>query len=82
MNKILITIYVITLDEEFDLLLPIGIPMKEAINLIQESIYDLSNGNYQKQEAINLYNSDGLLINQNNIVRLSGLKNGTKVILA
>ena len=82
MNKILITIYVITLDEEFDLLLPIGIPMKQAINLIQESIYDLSNGNYQKQEAINLYNSDGLLINQNNIVRLSGLKNGTKVILA
>ena len=48
---------------------------------LQESLIDLSNGNYIKKEIITLYNIDGLIINQNNIVKCSGLKNGSRILL-
>ncbi len=81
MNKILVTIYVLTLNEEFDVFLPIGLNTKEAIDYIQDSLCELSNNNYIKQDNVNLYTANGLVINQNNIVKFSGLKNGIKVLL-
>lgn len=81
MNKILVTIYVLTLNEEFDVFLPIGLNTKEAIDSVQDSLCELSNNNYIKQENVNLYTAEGLVINQNNIVKFSGLKNGIKVLL-
>lgn len=79
MNKILVTIYVVSIDEEYDLLLPIGKKIKDIIGPIQDSIVDLSNGNFQKKDNILLYTSEGLIVNQNNIVKYSGLKNGCKL---
>lgn len=81
MNKILVTIYVVSLNEEFDLFLPIGLKTSEAIDIIQDSLYELSNNNYQKKETADLYTADGRVINKNNIVKLSGLKNGSKLLL-
>ena len=81
MNKILVTIYVITLNEEFDILLPIGLKTREAIDAVQDSLCELSNNNYVKQDNVNLYTAEGLVINQNNTVKFSGLKNGIKVLL-
>lgn len=81
MNKILVTIYVVSIDEEFDLLLPIGKRIKEIIESIQDSIVDLSNNNFIKKQNVILYNNEGLIINQNNIVKYSGLKNGCKLVL-
>lgn len=81
MNKILVTIYVLTLNEEFDVFLPIGLNTKEAIDSVQDSLCELSNNNYIKQDNVNLYTAEGLVINQNNIVKFSGLKNGIKVLL-
>ena len=34
-----------------------------------------------KKENVDLYTSTGLLINKNNIVKFSGLKNGMKLLL-
>ncbi len=81
MNKILITVYAVTLNEEFDIFLPISIKTQEAIDIVQDSLCELSNNNYQKKEDVNLYTSDGFVINKNNIVKYSGLKNGIKVLL-
>ena len=81
MNKILVTIYVLTLNEEFDVFLPIGLNTKEAIDSVQDSLCELSNNNYIKQDNVNVYTAEGLVINQNNIVKFSGLKNGIKVLL-
>lgn len=81
MNKILITIFVVSLNEEFDLLLPIGLKTSDAIEVIQDSLGELSNGNYQKKEEVDLYTADGLIINKNNIVKFSGIKNGSKLLL-
>lgn len=81
MNKILVTIYIISIDESYDLFLPVNKKVIELLNLIQDSLIDLSNGNYQKKENILLYNEDGLIINPNNYVKYSGLKNGSKLLI-
>lgn len=81
MNKILVTIYVVSIDEEFDLLLPIGKKISELLDSIQDSIYDLSNGIFIKKSNILLYDHNGLIINPNNVVKYSGLKNGCKLCL-
>lgn len=81
MNKILVTIYVISIDEEFDLFLPVGLKVLDALDIIQDSIVELSNNNYTKRENVNLYTFDGFAINNNNVVKSSGIKNGMKLLL-
>lgn len=82
MNKILVTIYVLALNKSFDLFLPSTMLMSEAITLIQSTIKEISEGVYEINPSPILYNEfDGKLINLNNIVKLSGLKNGCKVLL-
>ncbi len=81
MNKILVTIYVISIDEEFDLFLPISKSLSEILESIQDSLVELSNHNYVKKSSVLLYNTDGLLINQNNVIKYSGLKNGARILM-
>lgn len=81
MSEILITIYVLSLNQEFDLFLPIGMKLSETMDLIQNTIYDLSLGNYEKVESPTLFKEDGTIINCNNIVKYSGLKNGCKILM-
>ena len=81
MKEILVTIYVLSLQEEFDIFIPIKFNVNEAIDLIQDSIVNLSNGNYQKVENPLLYEESGKVINGNNAVKYSGLKNGCTVLL-
>lgn len=81
MNKIVVTIYVLTLDYQYDLLLPINVVVREALELIQNSIVDLFGDDYIINENAVLYNENGDLINLNNIVKFSGIKNGSKLML-
>lgn len=82
MNKILISIYVLTIEEEYDLFIPINENMKNVLNLIQQTIAELSGGYYIVNQNAFLYNGiDGKIINNNNIVKFSGLKNGSRVLL-
>ena len=81
MNKILVTIYVLSLDESYDILLPINLKMTEVLELIQNTLVELSNGNYVKHDNVILMNSESKIINNKNMVRLSGLTNGCKIVL-
>ncbi len=82
MNEILVTVYVLGLGEEYDIFLPIGMKMSDCLELIQDTIRELSEDNYQVHEDAKLYSSnEGRLINMNNVVKFSGLKNGCKVLL-
>lgn len=81
MKKILVTIYVLSLQQEFDVFIPIAMNMKDAILLIQDSIVKLSNENYQKKDNVMLFDEDGKIINLNNKAKFSGLNNGSKVVL-
>lgn len=81
MDKVLVTIYVLSIDEQFDIFLPIGKKIEYLLDYIQDSIVDLSNNNYIKKESVLLYLSNGLIINPNNVVKYSGIKNGSKLCL-
>ncbi len=82
MEKILVSFYVLAIEEEFDMFLPIGMKMSEVLKNIQQSIQELSEGNYEINQNPLLYNDlDGTLINTNNIVKFSGLKNGSRVLM-
>ena len=81
MKEILVTIYVLSLQEEFDIFIPIKFNVKEALDLIQDTLVNLSNGNYEKVDNPLLYDENGKVINSNNAVKYSGLKNGCTVLL-
>jgi hypothetical protein len=81
MNKLLLTIYVFSLDESYDILLPVNLKMTEALDLIQNTLVELSGNNYVKHSDVILMNSESRIINSKNVVRLSGLTNGCKLIL-
>lgn len=81
MDKILVTVHVPYIEEQYDFLVPINIKASVAFTLIQKSICDY-NDNYVFKENVNAFDSyEGKLINQNNIVKFSGLKNGSHVML-
>ena len=42
MNKILISVYVLTIEEEYDMFIPINENMKNVLNLIQQTVNELS----------------------------------------
>ena len=81
MNKILITIYVLKIEKQFDLMIPINLSVKEAIDLIQDAIVELSANSYKKNMDAIIYDEDGKNIDLENIVKFSGLKNGSQVLL-
>ena len=81
MKEILVTIYVLSLQQEFDVFIPIKLEMKEALDLIQNTIVDLSNENYEKKDNVVLFSDSGKIINSNNPVNYSGLTNGCKVVM-
>ncbi len=82
MDKILVSVYALAIDEEYDMFIPINEKVSNIIELIQNTIKELSGNYYQVNPKAFLYNSiDGAIINNNNIVKLSGLKNGARLLL-
>ena len=82
MDKILVTVYAATIDESYDIFIPINIKVKTATELIQRVINNLSDETYLINENALLYDAvTGYIINTNNIVKDSGIKNGCKLLL-
>ena len=82
MNKILITVFVPKIEEHFDLKIPINSEVKELVILLQQSIRELTGDVYVVDPNALLYDKiTGKVINYNNIVKYSGLKNGSSVML-
>ena len=83
MKRILISILVLSIEEEYDIFIPIDMKFNQVINLIQKSIYELSEERYtiKKDNEVILFNEDGYIINTNNVVKFSGVKNGSKLVL-
>ena len=81
MKKVLVSIYVLKLDKTYDLKLPINLPMADVLQLIQTAIKEMNDA-YEINNKAKLYESiTGNLINLNNIVKYSGIKNGEKLML-
>ena len=82
MKKVYINLLVPSLDRNFDMEIPINLEMKYVVDELQKSLQEQTEGCYVIKENIKLYDkSTGGLINQNNIVKYSGLKNGASIML-
>ena len=81
MKEIVVTIYVLSLQEEYDLFIPISLKLCDILDSIQDSIVEMSQGNYEKKERVFLYDEAGKVINDNNPIKYSGLKNGSRVLM-
>ena len=82
MDKILISVYVLTIGEEYDMFIPINENVSVVIDLIQNTVKELSGNYYQINTKALLFNGiDGNVINSNNIVKFSGLTNGARLLL-
>ncbi len=81
-NKVLVKLIIPEIDQEYDVVLPINKKIGNIINLLNESIDELSSGELVKSKSNKLYNaitnekypSDILLANTN-------IRNGTILIL-
>lgn len=81
MEKILVSVHVPYIEKEFDFLVPVNINTKDIVEMMQKVIYD-SDEHYFIRDEVSLFDSmEGKLINQNNIVKFSGLKNGSHIML-
>ncbi len=82
MDKLLISIFVPVIDRTYSIEIPINIETNTMVNLVQKMIVELSGGAYKMNENAKLYDkATGLLINQNNLVKFSGLGNGSYLML-
>lgn len=82
MNKIIINVFVPLIADSFDIKIPINLDMVTVLELIQDSIVELTDNQYISNPNAKLYDKNtACLINTNNIVKFSGLKNGASVML-
>lgn len=80
-NKILIQICLPLLEEEYDVFIPINKRIGTVKQLFEKSISE-SNSNYRIRENTNFYSADtGKTLDVQLLVKDSGLKNGSRVIL-
>ena len=81
MEKIVVTVHVPTIQKQYDFFLPINVSAQKVFENIQDLICDVNN-NYVKKEKLVVFDSlNGQLINLNNIIKFSGLQNGSHVLI-
>lgn len=81
MNKILITVVVPTIEEKYDIYIPVSKSIKVTKNLLVKTINELSEGHFPMREKCELLSSEGRIFDDNLIIKECGLKNGDKIVL-
>lgn len=82
MNKVLVTVYVPLIEQEYNLFIPVNRKIGLVKKILVNSIVELSDGDYIIENEISLYNK---MTNQEYkddiFVIESDIRNGTKLIL-
>ena len=77
-NKLLVDLYVLALDKHFEIFIPVDEKVGNIVKLLDKSLLSIfSNG--KNFSLLNLYS--GNVYKNNDIVRNTDIKNGTKLIL-
>ncbi|MBQ2872658.1 MAG: hypothetical protein IJE89_01500 [Bacilli bacterium] len=77
-NKLLVELYILSLDKKFEVFVPINDKIGNISNLLSKNFQTLFNEK-ENYVFLNLYN--GKVYNNNEIVRNTDIKNGTKLLL-
>lgn len=82
MNKILINIYVPSIQQDFDTFVPSDMLIKELIQLLSQGIDEICNGRYgfSGREFL-IRTSPESLLNPNKTLNDYNIKDGTKMIM-
>lgn len=80
-NKILITVSVPMIEEEYDIYIPISKSIKVTSKLLVKTINELSEGHFPLKDKCTLLSSSGQVLNENSIIKECEIKNGDKIIL-
>lgn len=81
-NKILISIYIPTIEKIYDLFIPINKKIGTIKSLIESFLIEVTEGIYVVTEDSNFYDKDtGLPYDVNETVKDTSLKNGSEIIL-
>lgn len=76
-NKLLVNLYVLSLDKNFEIFLPVNDKVGNISNLLGKSFFGIISG--KNYAILNL--STGKIYNNNDLIRNTDIKNGTKLIL-
>lgn len=80
-NKILITVVVPMIEESYDIYVPVSKNIKITIDLLAETINELTDGHFPKKDKYILINTSGVFLDKKKTVKENGLKNGDRLIL-
>ena len=81
MDKILIELYVPSINENYDVFIPTSRKIYEVENMLSKMIEELSLNRYSNNENVLCYFEDGKIINRNLRVIDCKITNGTKLML-
>lgn len=82
MNKVLVSIYVPLIEQEYDLFIPVNKKIGLVKKLIAKAIIELSDNNYRVNSSIKLSNRiTNSVYDDNSFIINTDIRNGTKLIL-
>lgn len=81
-NKVLVELYVPTIDEIYNLYLPVNRKIGNIIALINKSLSEITNGEFVGNEYTMLYNRNtGERYEVNLFLRETNIRNGSSIVL-
>lgn len=75
-NKLLVNLYVLSLDKNFEIFIPVDEKVGNVVKLFSKSLFGVVSNNLV---LLNLYS--GNVYKNNDIIRRTDIQNGTKLIL-
>jgi len=80
-NKVLVELIVPSLDEVYNVYIPINKKVGNIIQLLNKSLFDLTNGLFLPSDTNFLYDNEGERYDINLLVRETNIRNGTSIVL-
>lgn len=80
-NKVLVKVILPELETNFDLYIPINVRIYTVIKLLNDSLSEITKGEYVMKDNRNIYNIiDGVCYKHNSLIRETNIRNGSTVI--
>ena len=81
-NKVLIKVYAISIDEEYEIYIPTNESIKKVLELIVKSLLELSDSNFNQEVQHYLMDPELSTVYLNNqIIRDTNIKNSKRIVL-
>ena len=81
-NKVLVKVYVPSIDEQYEIYIPVNETINKVLELIIKSVYELSDSNLEQDVKHYILDPDTSIVYTNDqIIRDTNIKNSKKIIL-